>query len=270
MRVGFIGAGNMASAIIRGVIAQSFIDAKQVYVTDHSPDKLKAFTEETGTIACCSSEELLERVDVVVLAVKPHQFEALLQPLKGLIQSRQPLIVSIAAGLTLERIQQMIGEDAPVAIVRAMPNVNALVGASMSAIAGNAVATREQVQYLLDMFNAIGMAMELDEDSFSIFIGIAGSSPAYAYLFIDALARGALKAGMSKEKATRIAAQAVLGSAKMVLESEDAPWVLIDKVCSPGGTTIAGLCALEDAGFSSTVIKCVDATIAKDQEMLHN
>ncbi|MBR2567879.1 MAG: pyrroline-5-carboxylate reductase [Paenibacillus sp.] len=270
MKVGFIGAGNMASAIIKGMIATAFVPAEQVLVTDHSPDKLQAFTEATGTVACSTSEELAAQADVVVIAVKPNQFETLLTPLRDTLQRHRPLIVSIAAGVTLAQLEAMIGAAPALPIVRVMPNVNAVIGASMSAVAGNQAAAKEEIQLVLDMFNAVGMAMELDEEKFSIFIGIAESSPAYAYLFIDALARGALKAGMSKEQATRIAAQAVLGSAKMVLESDEAPWVLIDKVCSPGGTTIAGLCKLEDEGFSSTVVKGVEATIAKDQEMLRS
>ena len=148
-------------------------------------------------------------------------------------------------------------------IVRVMPNVNAMIGEGAAAVCGNKFPSKEQVNFVVEMFNAIGMAMELPENYFSVYTAIAGSSPAYAYLFIDSLARGAVKNGLPKDIATKIAAQAVLGSAKMILESDEDPWVLINKVCSPGGTTVAGLVALEDEAFISTVIKGVDATIKK-------
>jgi len=148
-----------------------------------------------------------------------------------------------------------------------MPNVNATVGEGCAAVAGNAAASREDVELVLGMFQAVGEAWELDESQFSAFTAIAGSAPAFAYLFVDSLARGAVKAGMPKALATSIAAQAVLGSARMVLESDSSPWDLIDTVCSPGGTTVAGLLALEDRGFLSTVVHGVSSTIARDKEI---
>lgn len=267
MKIGFIGIGNMASAIVRGMLAKQFMKSTDIYVSSKQLDKLKRFAEETGTNYCSSNEELVSQVDVVVLAVKPNMFEEILTQLRPQLQEKNPLIVSIAAGLTLHTIHTFAGSYHPYAIVRVMPNVNAVIGESMSAVCKNEFTSPEQLQFVLDIFNSVGLAMELDEKLFSIFIGIAGSAPAYAYLFIDSLARGALKAGMNKEQATRIAAQAVMGSAKMILETNEAPWVLIDKVCSPGGTTIAGVAALEDRNFISTVMHSVEATIQRDREL---
>lgn len=270
MRVGFVGTGNMASAIIKGMINQEHTKAEDIFVFDVDTEKMHQFVSETETTACKSSEELVRFSDILVLAVKPNHFEAVLTPLKELIQERKPLIVSIAAGTSIEKIHKLLESSDDLAIIRVMPNVNAMIGEGMAAVCGNQSAGKEQVAFVLDMFNAIGMAIELPEHHFSTFTAIAGSSPAYAYLFIDSLARGAVKNGLPKDLADTIAAQAVLGSAKMILESKEDPWVLINKVCSPGGTTVAGLVALEDEAFISTVIKGVDATIKRDKELMED
>ena len=149
-----------------------------------------------------------------------------------------------------------------------MPNLNSQIGEGIAAICGNNYTTLEQKEFVLNMFKAIGDAVELPEKDFSTFTAIAGSSPAFVFLFIDSLARAAVKNGMSKEMATKIAAQAVLGSGKLVLASEESPWNLIDQVSSPGGTTVEGILALEDAGFISSITKAAQAVITKDQDMM--
>lgn len=268
MKVGFVGTGNMASAIIKGMIHTEHTKAEHIYVFDVDTEKMHGFVGETGTNACESSEEVVKRSDIVMLAVKPNQFKAVLSPLKELIKDKNPLIVSIAAGTSIEKIQSLLEAENNLAIIRVMPNVNAMIGEGAAAVCGNQAASQEQINFALGMFNAIGKAIELPEQHFSTFTAIAGSSPAYAYLFIDSLARGAVKNGLPKDLANKIAAQAVLGSAKMILESDEDPWVLINRVCSPGGTTVAGLVALEDHAFISTVIKGVDATIKRDEELM--
>ncbi|MGX7419400.1 pyrroline-5-carboxylate reductase [Carnobacterium gallinarum] len=268
MKVGFIGTGNMASAIIKGMIQTGHTKANDIFVFDVATDKLNAFTQDTGTTACESNQALIAEVDIVLLAVKPNSIGHVLIQLQTEIAVRQPLIISIAAGTTIEKIQGFLGASNPTAIIRVMPNLNAMIGEGMAAVCGNQITTKEQITFVLGIFNAVGLAVELSENQFSTFTAIAGSSPAYAFLFIDSLARGAVKNGMPKDLATKIAAQAVLGSAKMILESDESPWNLIDQVSSPGGTTVAGLVALEDEAFISTVIKGVDATIKKDQDLM--
>ncbi|QED50242.1 pyrroline-5-carboxylate reductase [Cytobacillus dafuensis] len=268
MKVGFIGTGNMASAIIKGMINNEHTKAEDIFVFDVDTEKMHLFASETKMNACASSEEVVKLTDILILAVKPNQFEVVLSPLKELIKDNKPLIVSIAAGTSIEKIQKLIEAGNDQAIIRVMPNVNAMIGEGAAAVCGNKAASKEQVNFVLGMFNAIGMAIELPENHFSTFTAIAGSSPAYVYLFIDSLARGAVKNGLPKDLANKIAAQAVLGSAKMILESNEDPWVLINRVCSPGGTTVAGLVALEDQAFISTVIKGVDATIKRDEELM--
>ncbi|MEH7343154.1 pyrroline-5-carboxylate reductase [Bacillus sp. JJ1532] len=268
MKVGFVGTGNMASAIIKGMINKEHTKANDIFVYDVDTEKMNQFVRETETNTCESCEELVECADILVLAVKPNQFEAVLTPLKECIKAKNPLIVSIAAGTSIEKIHKLTEAGSELAIIRVMPNVNAMIGEGAAAVCGNKAASQEQVDFVLDLFNAIGMAIELPEHHFSTFTAIAGSSPAYAYLFIDSLARGAVKNGLPKDLANKIAAQAVLGSAKMILESDEDPWVHINRVCSPGGTTVAGLVALEDQAFISTVIKGVDATIKRDEELM--
>lgn len=269
MKVGFIGIGNMAGAIIKGMIQQEHTKPEDIYVSNLTPGKLNAFTAETGAQGCESNEDLITKSDVVVLAVKPNVIPDILPGLSQLILEHQPLVISIAAGIPLAKLEILIGKNkSTAAIVRAMPNLNSLIGEGMTAVCSNQQTTPEQSDFVLAMFRSIGEAIVLKEADFSTFIAIAGSSPAYTFLFIDSLARGAVKNGIPKNLATKIAAQAVLGSAKMILESDDSPFDLIDKVSSPGGTTVAGIVALEDEGFISTVIKGVDATIKRDKEML--
>lgn len=174
-------------------------------------------------------------------------------------------MISIAAGKTLGFIEEALGFSP--ALVRVMPNINAKVGAAMSAFCANQQVTQEQKKLVARLFCAIGQVKELDEAFFPLFGVIAGSAPAFAYLFIDSLARAAVKNGMQKQVALEIAAQTVLGSAKLILEGGEHPWALIDQVCSPGGTTIEGIAALQDAGFEAGVRKSVDAALEKDRKL---
>lgn len=271
MTVGFIGTGNMANAIVRGMVGSGGFPADEVVVFDRNADKRELLGSDLGVRVVGSAEELVEVSDVVVVAVKPQGISALLTGLAEQVADRRRVVVSIAAGTPLERLESFLetasrpGSQAPV--VRVMPNVNALIGAGMSAVTGNAAATAHDVSTVVAIFRAVGEVVEIPESQFSTYTAIAGSSPAFTYLFIDALSRAAVAGGMPKAQATQIAAQAVLGSATMVRESEKSPWDLIDTVCSPGGTTVAGLLALEDRGFLSTVAHGVRATIDRDKEM---
>ena len=271
MTVGFIGTGNMANAIVRGMVGSGGFPADEVVVFDRNADKRELLGADLGVQVAGSAEELVDASDVVVVAVKPQGIPVLLEGLAGRIAERRRVVVSIAAGTPLARLESFLTTDAAPgsdsAVVRVMPNVNAMIGAGMSAVTGNAAATADDVATVVAIFQAVGEVVEIPESQFSTYTAIAGSSPAFAYLFIDALSRAAVAGGMPKAQATQIAAQAVLGSAKMVRESEKSPWDLIDTVCSPGGTTVAGLLALEDRGFLSTVAHGVKATIDRDREM---
>ena len=267
MKIGFIGIGNMATAIINGIIDNGFASGEDLYLFDISTDRVKKLANEINANVCLTSDDLIKTTDAVVLSVKPNIIESVLKSTRDDIIKNKPLIISIAAGTPLAKIYGFLETDQAVPVVRVMPNVNAMIGEGAAAVCGNDFASEEQVDFAVGMFDAVGKAWRLPEKDFSNFTAIAGSSPAYAYLFIDSIARAGVKNGLPKDLATQIAAQAVLGSAKMVEESGENPWTLIDRVCSPGGTTVAGLVALEDKSFISSVIHGIDVTIEKDQEL---
>ena len=255
MRFGFIGAGNMASAIIRGMtIGTKSYDGKDIFITSKSGTSAQRLAETCGATAVTTAAEVVAASDVLVLAVKPHILAAVLPALKEEIAAKKPLVVSIAAGKELAYLAELLPEGTPV--VRIMPNINAKIGAATSGLCANALVTAEQKAVI-----------EVEESQFGIFTVLAGSAPAFAYLYMDVLARAAVKAGMSKKQALEIAAATVEGSAKMVLESGEHPMSLVDQVCSPGGTTIEGVAALQANGFEATLTKAFDAVLEKDKRM---
>lgn len=264
---GFIGAGNMASAIVRGMIAGG-TDPSRILVTDAHGPAADSLGSSTGATVSPSNADLVGAADVVVLAVKPQVLPDVLAGVQEELASSQPLVVSIAAGISLARLGEMVPEGT--AVVRVMPNVNAQIGAGMAAVTGNEHASAAQVDLVVDLFGLVGEAIELAEKDFAVFSAIAGAAPALTYQYIDALARGALLGGIPKATAVRVAAQTVLGSARLVLTKLDdgvTPASLVDTVTSPGGTTIAGMVAAEDAGFTPAVVKFVRATADRDREL---
>lgn len=262
--IGFIGYGNMASAIAKGMLAAGFTQPGSLLVYRKDQAKL-AEVGKQGIRIAASNEEVAKGADIVVLAVKPHMFGSVLPPLRAALSSQKPLVISVAAGVSLDRIASLIGEDIPV--IRAMPNVNARISASMTGLCANALAEGEHMETAQALFDTLGRTSILDESMFGIFSAVAGASPAFAFMFIEGLAKGGLKAGMSKQDAVKAAAQAVMGSAQLVLESGEIPMALVDSVCSPGGTTIAGVAALEENAFVATVMQAVEATNSRDAEL---
>lgn len=267
MKIGFIGAGNMASAIAAGVVNNGYSQADDIYMYDIATEKLTEFTGNLGAHAVHDPQELIQTVDTLVIAVKPNVIKSVLLEAKAAILKNDPLVVSIAAGTTTDAIYETFATDQPIRIIRVMPNVNAMIGEGAAAVCGNQFAKKEDIDTIVAMFNAIGKAWPLDESHFSNFTAIAGSAPAYAYLFIDSLARAGVKNGLPKNVALEIAAQTVLGSAKTLQETGENPWEWIDRVSSPGGTTVAGLVELENNAFIATVIKGIDAAIQRDKEL---
>ena len=269
MTIGFIGAGTMAGAIVRGVTAAGVVPGGDVLLYDVNGPAAQRLADDVGATVADSAEAVVRDSDVVVLAVKPQVLPAVLGDLASAVVERRPVLVSIAAGITLAALDALLpGGDVPV--VRVMPNVNAMIGAGMAALCGNAAAGEDDVARVEEIFAAVGGTVVLAEKDFATYTAIAGSSPAFVFTFIDALARGAVRDGMPKALATRIAAQAVLGSARMVLERADdgvSPADLVDMVCSPGGTTIAGIVAMEEAGFTPAVVRGVRAVVDRDREL---
>jgi pyrroline-5-carboxylate reductase len=268
MNIGCIGAGNMAGAILRGLLARGFAAAADIRIYDRDEAKARALAEETGVGFRRSNADVVAASDAVLLAVKPGDFPELLASLRTQILDKKPLLLSIAAGRTPASIARALGDaDITVPVVRIMPNINARVGESVAGICPNRAVTPEQLAWTEAFFNAVGRSLRIDEDKFGIFQAVACASPAWTFMFIEALARGGVKRGLTKEQATAAAAQAVLGSARLVLETGLSPSTLVDAVCSPGGTTIAGVAALEEGAFTGTVMKAVEKCFERDLEI---
>lgn len=265
MKLGFIGAGNMGGAILRGFINQKIIAAQDIYVIRKNKELLNKMAGDLGIVPCTDYKELIENCDIVFMAVKPVMFKEILNDISADLNKYKPLLVSMAAGLEISDIEKMA--DYTGAIIRIMPNINAEIAMSATAYCGNKACSQENLATIENLFSTIGLATAVAEGLFPVFTGIAGCSPAFVYMFIDGLARGAVKNGMNKKQALEISAQAVLGSAAMFLKSNQHPFELVDKVCSPGGTTIAGVCELQEYRFDSALVSAVDATIKKDKEL---
>lgn len=265
MKLGIIGAGNMATAIIKGLLAKKYLAATDLYITTSSWEHTKVLSTALGIQGAQSNTDLIEQVDTVIIAVKPHIAPIILHEQRNLLAKKKPLLISIASGLTLDNLAELTSAEQK--IVKVMPNMNVTIGQSVSAICGNQHATVEDIKKVASLFKVVGTTYEIAEKDFRNFTALAGCSPAFTYLYIDAMSRAGVKNGLPKNLATKIAAEAVKGSAQMVLDSDETPWDLIDKVCSPGGTTIAGLVALEEEHFMATVIKGLEATIKRDQEL---
>ena len=263
MTIGFIGAGNMARAMISGLLAKKAVAPTDIVLHGGQPLHYEPYAAKIGAKALASNQAVAETADIVFLAVSPKLGEPILQAIGSTLKKRHVPVVSMLTGVSVATLEEALGShDQPV--LRIMPNVNVAINAGMIAYAAND-AVAGQLDGLLDLLNVLGKTMSLPEEQFSTFVALAGSSPAFIYLFIDSLAREGVKYGLEKDQATAIAAQAVMGSAKNVLASDQSPFDLIDQVSSPGGTTVAGLLAMEEAGLMTAVVKGVDATIAKDR-----
>ena len=262
--IGFIGSGNMAGAIIRGLVSGGF-SANEITVFDICREKAQSLADELSVNTAQSEKEIAENCDKVVLAVKPDVFPSLLEKIGEELKAKDPLIISIAAGKTTDFIASLLPYTPR--LIRIMPNINAKVQAAISAFCGNERADDSDKAFVKGFCDAFGRGIEIAEKNFSIYTAIGGCSPAFAFMFIDSLARAAVKNGMTKTDALEVAAQAVLGSAKLILESDEHPWKLVDAVCSPGGTTIEGVCALQEKSFEAAVEAAVEASYNKDKKM---
>ncbi|MDE6470460.1 MAG: pyrroline-5-carboxylate reductase [Eubacterium sp.] len=265
MKIGFIGCGNMASAIIRGITASNKVMSKNIYVFDVYFPACEKAEKDFGVNILDNEIEIMKNSDIVFLAVKPNIISSVLKKVDNTVKEYNPLIISIAAGKTLDFLSACLKSSAR--IIRVMPNINAKVGEAISAYCFNELVTDEDKENVEMLLDCIGEVMCLDESSFPLFGVLGGCAPAYAYMFIDALARAGVKNGMKKDDALKIAAQTVYGSAKMILESDEHPWKLIDNVCSPGGTTIEGVTSLQADGFEKAVHNAVDKALDKDKRL---
>jgi pyrroline-5-carboxylate reductase len=261
--LGFIGAGAMAEALLKGFIAQGLAGPASCIVSDISAERARHLANILGVRVAGNNREVLAEADIVFLAVKPQSAPGVLEELKSAWEPRH-LVVSIMAGVPTSFLEPFLGQAR---MVRVMPNTPCLVQAGAAGISGGSRADKRDVEVVAELFNAVGKAFILNEGLLDAVTGLSGSAPAYVYMFIEALADGGVLAGLPRPVAQTLAAQTVLGAAKMVLETGEHPGSLKDRVASPAGTTIAGIAALEAGGFRGLVMKAVKAAADRSAEL---
>lgn len=264
MKLGFIGLGNMATAIIAGILKKGLVSAEQILGSDKSGAAMQKAAEVYGIQILDSNTEVAARADVLFLAVKPQFLEGVLAEIAPNLTG-DTLIISMAAGKSLDWIHEKLGVEAR--IIRIMPNTAAIVGESCTAICRDAFATNEDVALAQKLCDAFGVTQILDEKMMDVFSALGGSSGAFAFLYMEALADGAVAAGMPRQMAYQVAAQSTMGAAKLMRDTKEHPGVLKDMVCSPGGTTIEGIKALEKGGVRASVIEAVEACVEKAKKL---
>ena len=259
MKYGFIGCGNMGSSLVRAL----YKSTKDIAVADFS-EKAKEFAKELG-ITHTDNETLVKDCDRIFLAVKPHIMASCLKPLQGLLAEKKPLLISMAAGVEIAQIEAMVGVKLP--IIRIMPNTPTAVGKGTILYCHNELVDDATLSDWLTDMAPCGIVDALQENLIDVASALSGSGPAYMYMMIEALADGAVACGLPRDKAMTYAAATMEGAAKMFLSSNQHPGALKDAVCSPGGSTIAGVRVLEDKAFRSAAMECVVAAYKKNKEL---
>ncbi len=258
--IGFIGTGNMGSAMIAGVSRV----CKDIYIYDHHPEKMEKLVENYHAQIVCDEKEVCEKSDIIVLSIKPKHYFDTIQKIKAHMKENT-IIVCIAAGISLSKLKEFFGYD--IKACKVMPNTPAMVGEAMSAISFNDMLSKDDKDCLNEMVSSFGKVEEVEEGLMDCVTAISGSSPAYFYIMIEAMADAACAQGMKRDQAYKFASQAMLGSAKMVLETHLHPGELKDNVCSPAGTTIEAVKLLEETGFRKSVIQAMMACFEKSKSM---
>ncbi|HTD66709.1 MAG TPA: pyrroline-5-carboxylate reductase [Candidatus Limnocylindria bacterium] len=264
LKIGFLGSGKMASALAKGFVASKIVSPKQIIASDVMEPARAAFAKDVGASVTDSNADVLRFANVLVLAVKPDQVSGVLNEIKPLCTEKH-LLISIAAGITLTKLEAALPMSARV--IRVMPNTPALVGAGAAGYALGSHATSEDGEITQQLLSAVGVAFAVKESLLDAVTGLSGSGPAYVFQIIEALSDGGVAAGLPRDVATHLAAQTLLGSAKMVLETGLHPGALKDMVTSPGGTTIEGLHELEKGALTATLINAVRAAAEKSKKL---
>jgi len=263
-KLAFVGAGNMSSSIIRGVIRSGKAAPSMIFATDIDENKLNALSEELHIQITTNNLEAIEDADYIFLCVKPDKMPSVCHELRNHI-AKNSVIVSIAAGITQEDLRRFLGADKQ--IIRIMPNLPISVGEGMCMICENTKIDPSHIKYVEDMLSSLGECVILDEKYINAFVSLAGSSPAFIFMIIEAMADGGVLMGIPRDKSYRIASQAVLGSAKMVLDTGKHPGELKDMVCSPSGTTIEAVASLEETGLRHSLINAMKVCLQKAEKM---
>lgn len=259
MKIGFLGCGSMGGAIARAVSQVT----KDIVLTDRS-GRGKALADQLG-VAYGSTQEIARDCDWIFLAVKPQMMEEALSPIRESLQEKKPLLVTMAAGLSMKKIETMAGGDLPV--IRIMPNTPAMVGAGMTQYCCNSLVTEENERHFLSLMAHTGHVDKLEEGLIDAASALSGCGPAYMYLFLEGLADGAVACGIPRAKAYEYAAATMEGAAKLMLTTGQHPGQLKDAVCSPGGSTIQGVRVLEEKGLRAAAMDCVIAAFEKSRKL---
>ncbi len=264
LRFAFVGAGNMAEALIRGLIASGAVPASHITVSGRRRERTDRTAERLGVTAAADNAHCVAGADVVLLCVKPQVLRGVLEQV-GRDIPREALVISVAAGIAAASIEAQLAPGQRV--VRTMPNTGAVVRQSASAIAAGTSATERDLAVAKDIFDRVGRTVVVDEVHLDAVTGLSGSGPAYIFLIIDALADAGVKVGLSRDVALELAAQTVMGSAQLLLQTGEHPGKLKDQVTSPGGTAIAGLHTLEAGGLRTTLITAVETATRRSKEL---
>ena len=263
-KIGFIGTGVMGTAIIKGIIGSTIKEASNVYVFDVDKNKRKTLSQELGVVEVQSATQLVQNCDMIILAVKPNNVKTVLEEIKDTF-TKDKLFLSIAAGIPLKTYKSILGEDKKV--IRAMPNTPALIGEGMTLISFDSCVLQEDSEQAIKLLGSLGKVEVLEEKLMSEVVALTGSSPAYIFMMIEAMADAAVLSGIPRQTAYRLASQAVAGSAKMVAETGKHPGELKDQVCSPAGTTIEAVATLEKTGFRNSIIEAMNDCTKKAREL---
>lgn len=262
MKIGFIGAGNMGGTILKGLLSK--LPENEYFVCGRDYEKTKEFAKNLRVKVIDDIEALVSKSDWIFIGVKPNKFPEVMPHINN-SYSKDKVYVSMAAGVSIAEIEKYLDKSAKV--IRIMPNTPALVGEAMISVSANELVKEDELRYAVSMLNKLGSAVPVSEDLIHSVIGVSGSSPAYTYMYIEGLVKNGISNGMDEDSARTFAAQAVLGAAKMVLETKLPLRQLISNVCSPGGTTIEAVNFLEAAGFEDIVNAGAQAAVDKSKRM---
>ncbi len=264
MTIGFIGLGNMAKAMIGGMLQKGLVGPNEIIGTARTENTCMKIAGKYGIQTRSSNEAVAKESDIIVLAVKPQYLKVVIADIMDSVDDSK-IVVSIAAGKTINWLQKEF--EKPVKLIRVMPNTPALVLEGCSAVCRNDLVGDDDYHFVKELLESFGKAYTVPETLMDVVVGVSGSSPAYVFLFIEAMADAAVEGGMPRKQAYEFAAQSVLGSAKMVLETGKHPGELKDMVCSPAGTTIEAVHVLENEGFRGAVMDAVKACIDKSRSL---
>ncbi|HUL59343.1 MAG TPA: pyrroline-5-carboxylate reductase [Anaeromyxobacteraceae bacterium] len=263
-KIAFLGTGNMAEAMVKGLLRAGASAKEEIVCAEPRAERRAEISQRYGVAATASNAEAADRGDVIFLTVKPQIMSQVLDEVATVVDPKK-LVISIAAGITTQAIAAQLG--AGVRIVRAMPNTAALVGAAATAICRGAHATAADLEQARTLFETVGTVDVVDEGLLDAVTGLSGSGPAFLFLVVEALSDGGVKMGLSRDVATQLAAQTLVGAGRLVLETGEHPGRLKDQVTSPGGTTIAGMHALETGGVRGAFIQAVEAATIRSREL---